>query len=50
MVAEWVDGGCGLIVNGGWVLVILGCVGSVRERGSEWEGSREECKGNNKKM
>ena len=35
MVAWWVDDGCGLIVDGGWVLVILGCVGSVRERGNE---------------
>ena len=32
MVVDLIDGGCGLIVDGGWVLVILGCVGSVRER------------------
>ena len=35
MVVGWVDGGCGLIVDGGQVLVILGSVGFVRERGIE---------------
>ena len=32
MVADLFDNGCGLVVDGGWVLVILGFVGSVRER------------------
>ena len=32
MVADLFDSGCGLVVDGGWVLVILGFVGSVRER------------------
>ena len=45
----WVDGGYRLSIDGGWILVILGCIGPVRERGNEWEGSREECEGNNKK-
>ena len=49
MVARWVDGGYRLSIDGGWILVILGCVGLVRERGNEWEGSREKCEGNNKK-
>ena len=28
-------------VDGGWLLVILGCVGSLRERGRGREGGRE---------
>ena len=32
MVADLFDGGCGLVVDGGQVLVILGFVGFVRER------------------
>ena len=32
MVADHFDGGCGLVVDGGQVLVILGFVGFVRER------------------
>jgi len=32
MVADLFDSGCGLVIDGGWVLVILGFVGFVRER------------------
>ena len=32
MVADLFDSGCGLVIDGGWVLVILGFVGSMRER------------------
>ena len=32
MVGDHFDGGCGLVVDGGQVLVILGFVGFVRER------------------
>ena len=35
MVVGWVDGGCGLIDDGGWVVVILDCVKFERERDSE---------------
>ena len=50
MVADLFDGGCGLVVDGGQVLVILGFVGFVRERKAVSERDAKKIIKNCKRM
>ena len=50
MVVDLFDGGCGLVVDGGQVLVILGFVGFVRERTTVSERDAKKIIKNCKRM